>query len=74
MIQRVTVQRETHHVKLLCVPNLSTLIPTKKKQKKEEEEEEEDQKKPNRHTINRFSGEGKKEGGENTMLLQNRGK
>lgn len=46
----------------------------KKKTKEEEEEEEEDQKKPNRHTINRFSGEGKKEGGENTILLQNRGK
>ena len=74
MIQRETVQRETHHVKLLCVHNLSTLIPTKKKQKKEEEEEEEDQKKPNRHTIKSFSGEGKKEGGENTILLQNRGK
>ena len=48
--------------------------PKKKQKKEEEEEEEEDQKKPNRHTIKSFSGEGKKEGGENTILLQNRGK
>lgn len=54
-------------------PNQKKTKHKKKTKTKEEEEEEEDQKKPNRHTIKALVVKGK-EGGENTILLQNRGK